>query len=324
MIRLDHPTWLIPGASFTLAPGVRARADHLVDDAGTAYPLNDTGSLLCQLAAHDTDVDVLVAATSATFDIPADQAHDEVSRFVSGLAGRGLLSVHQSFLRESLSILRHARQLTLASTVDRSLIRRGSRFPARRYRPSVGSIIRGCVEAHQGALWWGLVAAAAVAALQVQIDTLNLALASTLAQLVLIILVYVMLIPITALAHELGHYAVARRLGVRCSSVFVRRGVVGIAYERASRRHTLAVTLAGPLSGLLVVAVCAGLWWLAGPTVWVALGMDQLSLSFMAALGAIALMQAASLTPMSHDGRVLAETLWGGARPERTHRAHGH
>src|ERR1700722_14256379 len=76
------------------------------------------------------------------------------------------------------------------------------------------------------------------------------------------------------LVHELGHYVDIRRRGLPADvpvflpglGAYVRWQALGV-----TRQTRAAVSLAGPLAGLIGSAVCAGIWYHTGSGVWAAL-----------------------------------------------------
>jgi Zn-dependent protease len=76
------------------------------------------------------------------------------------------------------------------------------------------------------------------------------------------------------LLHELGHYIDVRRRGLPADmpvflpgfGAFVRWKALGVSIETRA-----AVSLAGPLAGLVVSVACAVLWWQTGNPLWAAL-----------------------------------------------------
>lgn len=76
------------------------------------------------------------------------------------------------------------------------------------------------------------------------------------------------------LVHEMGHYLDIRRRGLPADmpiflpglGAYVRWQALGV-----TRQTRAAVSLAGPLAGLLGSAVCAGIWYHTGSGVWAAL-----------------------------------------------------
>jgi len=76
------------------------------------------------------------------------------------------------------------------------------------------------------------------------------------------------------LLHELGHYIDIRRRGLPADmpvflpglGAYVRWKALGVSTETRA-----AISLAGPLAGLVVSVVCAVLWWQTGNPLWAAL-----------------------------------------------------
>ena len=64
----------------------------LVDlDSELYFSLNTTGALVWEGFAAGSDIDDIVGATSARFDMAADQVRDDVVRLVDELVAAGLL-----------------------------------------------------------------------------------------------------------------------------------------------------------------------------------------------------------------------------------------
>jgi len=86
------------------------------------------------------------------------------------------------------------------------------------------------------------------------------------------------------LAHEMGHYIDIRRRGLPADmpvflpglGAFVRWQALGV-----TRQTRAAVSLAGPLAGLLGAAVCAFLWYRTGNGLWAALARTTAGLNIL-------------------------------------------
>jgi len=84
--------------------------------------------------------------------------------------------------------------------------------------------------------------------------------------------------------HEMGHYLDIRRRGLPADmpvflpglGAYVRWQALGV-----TRQTRAAVSLAGPLAGLLGAAVCAGLWYRTGAGVWAALAKVTAGLNIL-------------------------------------------
>ena len=295
--------WLVKGASFALAPGLTVRGDVLTE-AEHSYPLNATGELLCKLGERPVDLERLIDVLSVRTNVDRDVLEGQVMGFVSEMSSRGLVSVSQSFLREVLGSLRNLGMIATVVQVDKRFLSR-SRFPLRYYPASVRNLLRACLEAHQGLLWTGAAAALLTRLLfsTSYIPTINGLAPSTSASLPIAVMVYFLTFVSVAIAHEVGHFVVARRLGVNVTCVYARLGVSGVAFRAPNPRAALAVLFAGPLSGILSVGVLAGVTYALGPTPWVYLGTDQFQLSWYAALAVFAVHQLLCLTPINKDGK---------------------
>jgi hypothetical protein len=316
-LRYDLPTWILPGASYALAPGVRLDEDGLVDDLGRHYPLNSTGKLVCRLGREPADLDLVVDELARASGTPAPLVSRGVVGFVAELSRRGLLSIHQSFAREALVVARELPYLTVAGRHDRHLLRHGTRWPVRRYPATVTGILRSCAEAYQSVLWFGVAVAVVVLVIGLRVDTLNMVRPDTLPGTIAVLTGFFLLIPVTAVGHELGHWWAARMLQVPSAGCYSRRGAAGVTYPTAPPRAGLLITLAGPVGGLLTVTLAA-LVWLGVKPWWIAMRVDQLGLSIALALGVIAAMQVLALTPVARDGRELL-SLWMRSRaPKET------
>lgn len=79
---------------------------------------------------------------------------------------------------------------------------------------------------------------------------------------------------ILILIHEMGHYIDIKRRGLPAEmpvflpglGAYVRWQALGVSVETRA-----AVSLAGPLAGLLAAIACTGIWWRTGDPIWAAL-----------------------------------------------------
>ncbi|HYL94020.1 MAG TPA: site-2 protease family protein [Alphaproteobacteria bacterium] len=86
------------------------------------------------------------------------------------------------------------------------------------------------------------------------------------------------------LVHEMGHFIDVKRRGLPAEmpvflpglGAYVRWQAMGVSLETRS-----AVSLAGPLAGLLGAAVCAAVWWVTGSGLWGALARASAWLNVM-------------------------------------------
>jgi len=296
--------WLVKGASFTLAPGLALKGGLLTEVSGHGYPLNTAGELLCQLGERPVDIERLIDVLAVRTNVERHVLEGQVMSFVAEMSSRGFVSVSQSFLREILGALRNLGMIATVVQVDRRFLNR-SRFPLRYYRASVLNLLRACLEAHQGLLWTGTAVALLTRVLfsSNYIPTLNGLAPSTASSLPIAIMAYFLTFVSVAVAHEVGHFVVARRLGVDVTCVYARLGVSGVAFRAPNPRAALAILFAGPLSGILSLGILAGATYALGPAPWVYFGTDQFQLSWYAALGVLTMHQLLCLTPINKDGK---------------------
>lgn len=302
------PVWFVRGALVYLSPGLALRADELelVDTEGEAFPLSPTAALVCATCRKPIAIERLVNVVTQRFPgNDRDEMDIQIRQFVADLFLRGLVGVHQSFAREVASVVVGFPNLLLAAWIDRSLVRRGGRFPVRRYRPSVRNVLRANLEAYQPLLGVGALCVVLAPLLIGSIGSLNRYAGNGLLQVTWAVAALFAAILLVAVTHELGHWYVARRLGVPCRWVSARRGLVNLAFLPADDRTTLRVAAAGPLSGVLSgLLLLVGLWLI--PPDWMILtGMDQLWLSMSLAVVVVTVMQVVSATPVTSDGRVI-------------------
>jgi len=304
--RPEHKLWILPGANYCVSPGLELREGALVDADGRQFPMNPSGQILCDLGREPTDVDVVVAVLSELTGTARDVMAEEVRAFLIDMSIRGLISINQSFLREVLVVARQAPLILSAALLDHSLAYR-NRFPLRHYPATTRSIVRGCIEAHQGLLWIGLcVVFASVLTLgQNPFESLNTLYPSTAPQLLVAVMAFFLVVVLMAGVHELAHFATAKAHGCQVTGFYVRRGAAGLSFREDRATTAFRVVIAGPLAGVGLVMLLAALSALVGPAGWLVLGLDQLQLSWYASLAVLGIYQLMNFLPLSKDGREL-------------------
>ena len=110
--------------------------------------------------------------------------------------------------------------------------------------------------------------------------------------------------------HELAHSIIALRQGIPVKSItlFIFGGVSQIGGEAKRPLFEFVMAIVGPLTSVVLAAIFAGLWWLAGhsPTKPLSLVLEWLFLMNLV----IAIFNMAPGVPMD-GGRVLRSIIWG-------------
>lgn len=301
---------LLPGASFSLAPGVILCDSELRDVDGQTYPLTQVGVEICRLAARPVAFDVLTRGLSEYFDVEAERMADDVRHFVLDLHGRGLVAVQQSFLREALArltlLVPRLRARDLGSTMDLGRMRLFRRYP-----PTVGGVVRTAIEAYQGVSWAGLVVAL-VAVLVALVASPNLVtLYLGVRALGVAVPLFFVVFVVSVLVHELGHLLLIRLTHTVAYSTYAASGIAGLSYTQPSRAKRALIVTAGPIASILfLLVVAASIAWSA-PAFWALTTFDGFRLSALAGTFAFAGSQLFAFTPLTADGRVLIRAIRG-------------
>lgn len=313
-LKPEASVWLVKGANYAIAPGLVLADDALVDEGGHRFPLNATGRLICELGHQPADVGTVIGVLTALTGMPEIEVRDQVVDFLAELSRRGLVSIHQSFVQEAVSTLRSLPLILSAARIDHSLIFRG-RFPLRRYAANARAVVAACLEAHQGIMLIGLaLTGVSLLALGSQpVASLNMLYRSTAPHLAAAVLSYFLVLILVVVTHEFGHYVAARLQGTAVQCVYARQGAAGLLYREDRPRAAVRVVVAGPAAGFAVVLLVAGVSLLLGPGFWLRFGLDQLQLSWYAALAVIALHQLMGFVPLTKDGRELLRVTRGAA-----------
>lgn len=306
MLRPEMPTWIVGDASYCVSPGLELDERGLRDADGEHFELNGTARLLCAIGERPTHVETVVEMLAVRTATPRAVVESHVHDFLVDLSARGLVSVHQSHLREGLEVLRALPWILSVALVDRRLAYRG-RLPLRRYPATMRAVLVGTLEAHQ-LLCWVAVALALVMGGVLgagSLDTLNVVQTSTAPQVMLGVLVFFLLLVVSLLAHEVGHFLMARATGCDAFTFYVRAGAAGLGFRAGSRRAHVTVALAGPLAALAVLLLVLAVGAVTPADVWLWLGVDQLRASMAGAIAVLCLYHLAALTPLGKDGRQL-------------------
>lgn len=288
----------MPGASFVLAPGVTVEDDGLVDIVGVRHRLNADALRVCENAWEPVAVDEVAVSLGLDESSGTGEDRAALEAFLVDLNGRGLISIEQSFVRET--------RARLGDVV--AVVRRGTGSGAarvvRRYRATVGSILHACVEAHQVLMWAGVAALAIAIGLQLALGADEPSLSALgVRALAISVSGYFLAILATSIVHESGHLVAAYAVGGTVLGVTSRPGTVSVVFTAPSAAAARVVRAAGPLAGLvpgilvvLVVVFTPG-------ALWAEAGMDRLRLPLVVAAATLALTQVVAFTPLTADGR---------------------
>jgi hypothetical protein len=296
--------YLLPGASFSLAPGVSYGGSELHDVDGSSYPLNAQAQLICSRATKPVEFESMCDGIAEHFDSDHERTRDDVRKFVIDLHQRGLISVQQPFGIEALvgiaSAIPHLSPRNVTSMLD---IGRFRLF--RRYRPTVGGVLRTVVEAYQTIAWLGVLMVVAGVVVVLAVSPSVGVLLFSLRAICIVIPSLLLIFLGSIYVHELGHLAAAKWSRTLIYSTFTASGIAGISYHQRRPGIRAAIAVAGPLASIVFLAVIAAtIAWSPG-TFWAETTFDGFRLSILAVIVTFAAWQLLAFTPISTDGRML-------------------
>lgn len=286
-------------------PGLSYQPDDVVSlaptaDARTRVGTNESAELLLNAIARSGKIELaeLASLLSSTYGLDDEQAFNDVATFVHRAQVAGAVSMHSSWLRRMRHSLVYPVVDLLMFPARLGYPQRGAR---REYRPpTAGATVRIAL-ATQWAFALALaVPFAAVLALLFQPAPLSHFLVGFGAA-------YVLAMTVTGVLHECAHFAIARAVGVPVLAVYRERSTVGMRRARGRPLQELAITAAGPV---VAIAVLAGL------LVWVVATSWDPRLSVVIQSTILGLLAAstfhlACLLPPSTDGRALVTAVKG-------------
>jgi hypothetical protein len=306
-----------------LAPEIVCHEGALLDTkTGARYQANIVGAQINELLVCPTPVRVLRQELTSTFRMTDSSLQRDLHTFLSDLHDRRLISIKQSFVREFAHRVAGLGAL-LFSLVCFYQPPIRNRYPNRRYKASGTNIIVRSIEAHQPTMIIGAVIFAAFWLLQ-RLQSGSIPLPWNLSVHVgrlpdpgaadradTVILLYVAVLIISGMVHELAHYLVAHHLGVPVRTIFVRMFVTGMSHHKTGEARTMVIALVGPLAALIFLLAVA-----------ISVLMSDMSIVYQfltcLVLCAVALQHAASLTPFSADGRLVLHSLLQAIRRRRS------
>lgn len=313
--RSERPLCLLDAATFSLAPGITWDGVALRNQAGNStYPVNPTGRYVLDRQDGTLSMMTLAHEIARRFGIPPSMASRDLHEFVFDLHAHQLVSIRQPYTSELLARTRNL----VRGTRDRILFGSSVQFtyPNRRYPVTAWWVVVGGLEAHLPTVGYGVAGAFAAALIVALPGALrNNPPPPTLPALAsLLVLAYVVVLIASGWLHELVHCWVARRLGLRLTSVFVRMHVFGVAHQSDDPVKSAYVSVAGPAVTTVVLAGLALLLW----NMPVLLPTARMELALL--LLAVALQHLPGLTPLTTDGRLAARAVALLARSRMTGR----
>lgn len=196
----------------------------------------------------------------------------------------------------------------------------GVRRSLRRYSATLKGLTRAGLEAHQAMAWIGVALMVAGVALAAAFSPTDSARGVGVRTACLLVSGYFILILANVFIHESAHLLAARISRCTVYGVYCRASAMGVSFSSRSGLTRLVVAISGPLAALAFdLAVMAAIV-LSPGTFWSSTGIDQLRLSALVGVAALALFQAICLTPVARDGRHIAASLKTALRRE-CHRA---
>lgn len=274
------------------------RATHVLLNEGTDAA-NPAGQLLLDRVATEGSVSIgdLVDLLRHTYDVDVDTAEQDVAALVAAAQDAALVSFSSSAPRRlRYGLLKPARELPWTLWGGPAALTGG---PRRQLQPpTLGNLAWWSLLTH---LWRSLLVTAGVAALGLGSGALGLT-AGSAAFVVQFLLVCLLVMTLSAVAHEGAHLMVARRVGAHRISLFVGGLRLGVTRTHVGNARDLAISVAGPAAGLIVVALLwLGLGWVfGGPLASVS---PTAQASARGALAVSAVMNIACVIPPSSDGR---------------------
>jgi hypothetical protein len=290
--------FLLDSARVFLAPGVVVKRTGLKDScSGDACTLNALGRHIAAQLQTGVTIKALIRSIKRTYDIEESKVRADLQQFMTVLSSAQMLSIRQSYLGELGARLRRRASRLLGRPARRP--HAGRRSPYRRYPATPAGILVGSLKAHQPTAAVGLFLAVAIQPL-VFLPLIRRGEAPSLRMAFYAVeplMAYVGLLVASVILHELIHYGVAVRLGVRLKSVYVGPGVVGITQLDDGSGRNGIVSAAGPLGTVLVL-------------IWLALLVPQLhppypftGIAAPVLFLAVAIVHLLGLTPLTTDGR---------------------
>ena len=304
------PMTFDPGATIALAPAVRLLDDGLEDEiSGHRYPVAGAGTEILRQLVEGKPVGEVTLLIASEYDVPSSLVAGDLESFLGELDGQALISTRQSYAAGVRAFFR-ALSVAVPSPLDLLMVdTSGLAQPARRYPPSLVSVVRACMEAQTLlyatalCLIMAAVAAKLIVAWVQQSASLDVAIFAA-ARPILALGIFALLF----VCHESGHLLALRALHMQPRSVASKMWAVGITYVPGRPLQMLIVAIAGPFSAF-VVAMGLALFLSDHP--FIALGGGNLEVSYVILFGLLHLW---SLRPWAQDGRQAAGSLFALAR----------
>lgn len=299
-------------AVLCLSPGVEISTGCLRDMLGTEYPVNPAGELIARLVAKPVSFQSLAEVLARIFGMPRVEIDSILSAYVSNLQCYGLLSVHQSYVREMFDSIGMWPYILFASVVLRTKPIKA--YASRRfYRTDARSILRAVVESQTPLLVIMSIASTMfiylisfVLPLSVDLDGYR---AAMIAFIVAGMLLFVMSV---TFVHEFSHVIAARLSHRQVLAIRSQRLAVSVIYRRKHSDWWISVcfvSFAGPLAGFLYSFLIAGLVLGVFSANWQFAQLDTIRLAFSSGAMAVGVLQLLSLVPFAGDGRAIVNSI---------------
>jgi hypothetical protein len=300
--------YLLPGASFALAPGVSLAGNSLFDVDGRSYSLTAVGTQICALAARPVEVNTVCLGLSEYFDVDVVELTDHVRHFVLDLHGRGLIAIQQSFASEAFAGL--VNSILPAQSRDlRAMVDVGRVRMFRRYDPNLWGVLRSVVEAYQSIAWGGVLISMGAIAIAVAASPNTLVLFDGVRALAIAAPLLVLIFLASIFVHELAHLMALRLTRSVTYSTYVASGIAGLSYTQPRGYKRAFIAAAGPVCSMIfLVSLAAGIVWTPA-SFWAATTFDQFRLSGTFAILSFAVWQLLAFTPITTDGRTFIRAI---------------
>lgn len=299
--------WANETALVGLAPNAWHDGERLSTSNHDFVELNQVGQVLVESMSRRATIGDLTRRLQDEFGISHEVALRDTLQFLGDLQARHLISVEQRFGAELLHRMLGPVRLFGDTWGGRFPTRHT--YPERRLTATPKRVVRSCIRA-QFPVALAILMMAVVLEIQHVVrrtgqgeswDTIG----PLMAAIAVCLVGYVALFVASSIAHELGHYAASRALGVEVRSVFTRFSRAGVAHDQTNDSGQAIIAASGGIPGFLVSGF-AMVVLLMSPleSMWIFTSL-AFDVAVIFSCGVLMLFHLASLTPITHEGRRL-------------------
>lgn len=298
-------------ATLSLAPGVRIDGVRLLRDERPVGDLSAHAAEMVESIAAGCTVAGLIEETVTRYAIAPEVAERDVRALVATLEGGRLVSIRQSYVSEGLRRAGHGWVDAYRALVYRIPVA-AARYPTRRFPATLVGVATASLRAHLPTLGIGAALLSLIAILDISRSLatgLPVANRETLGVYQAVI-AFFLLMPGSALVHEIGHLIAARALKAEVTSVFARMFVVGLTRHRLRGGRELLVDVSGGVAALLVLVALT-------PAVLMTAATPGATLGLLCAVAVVAMQHLFSLLPVTSEGRHIWRLIGAGLTGRR-------